>query len=387
MTTAYWLLALFLGIILYVWVVYPLLVFVLAFLFPFRRGSSERRYERKSERTSDPSVTIIIAVHNEQQKIAAKLGDCLDLLYPRDRLDILVASDGSTDRTEEIVRRFAADDSRIQWLQNESRLGKSGVQNLAAQQARGELLFFTDANTAMTPGVLRTMIDNLSDPAVGLVTATVLFGHPEDAVEKGQGFYWRFELFLRGAESRLGILATGSGQALLVRRELFQTLPTCYGDDCILPLDVRLQGYKVIQDPEATVYDAMPHSIEGELRTRIRMTARNWTGTLARPALLNPLRFPLTALGLLSHKLLRWLTPFFMAAIFLSNTFLAIQSRFILLWWLQAGFYFSALVGWLLTRRQRPAWVFGYPFSFCLANVGFLLGMVKALRNQKIVAY
>ena len=240
MTTAYWLLALFLGIILYVWVVYPLLVFVLAFLFPFRRGSSERRYERKSERTSDPSVTIIIAVHNEQQKIAAKLGDCLDLLYPRDRLDILVASDGSTDRTEEIVRRFAADDSRIQWLQNESRLGKSGVQNLAAQQARGELLFFTDANTAMTPGVLRTMIDNLSDPAVGLVTATVLFGHPEDAVEKGQGFYWRFELFLRGAESRLGILATGSGQALLVRRELFQTLPTCYGDDCILPLDVRL---------------------------------------------------------------------------------------------------------------------------------------------------
>jgi hypothetical protein len=131
----------------------------------------------------------------------------------------------------------------------------------------------------------------------------------------------------------------------------------------------------------------MPHSIEGELRTRIRMTARNWTGTLARPSLLNPLRFPLTALGLVSHKLLRWLTPFFMAAIFLSNTFLAIQGRFILLWWLQAGFYFSALVGWLLTRRQRSAWVFGYPFSFCLANVGFLLGMVKAFRNQKIVAY
>lgn len=379
MTVAYWLLLFFLGLVLYSWIAYPLLVFVLASLFP--------RPHRSVERPRDPSVTIIVPVHNEEKRIAAKLRDCLELFYPHDQLEIIVASDGSTDRTEEIVRRFAANDSWVRWLQSESRVGKSGVQNLAAQQARGDLLFFTDANTAMTPGVLRTMIDNLANPAVGLVTATVFFGHPEDAVEKGQGFYWRYELFLRAAESDLGNLATGSGQALLVRRELFRPLPTCHGDDCIMPLDVRLQGYRIVQDREATVYDAMPHSIEGELRTRIRMTARNWTGTLARPALLNPLRFPLTALGLLSHKLLRWLTPFFLAAVLLSNTFLAIHGRFILLWCLQGGFYFSALVGWLLTRKQRPAWLFGYPFSFCLANVGFLLGMVKALRNQKIVAY
>jgi cellulose synthase/poly-beta-1,6-N-acetylglucosamine synthase-like glycosyltransferase len=379
MTAAYWFLWFFLGLVLYSWIAYPLLVFVLASLFP--------RPRRSGEQPRDPSVTIIVPVHNEEKRIAAKLGHCLDLLYPQDQLEIIVASDGSTDRTEEIVRRFAANDSRVRWLQSESRVGKSGVQNLAAQQARGDLLFLTDANTAMTPGVLRTMIDNLADPAVGLVTATVFFGHPEDAVEKGQGFYWRYELFLRGAESDLGILATGSGQALLVRRELFRPLPTCHGDDCIMPLDIRLQGCRIVQDREATVYDAMPHSIEGELRTRIRMTARNWTGTLARPALLNPLRFPLTALGLVSHKLLRWLTPFFLSAVLLSNTFLAVHGRFILLWCLQGGFYFSALVGWLLTRKQRPAWLFGYPFSFCLANVGFLLGMVKALRNQKIVAY
>ena len=221
----------------------------------------------------------------------------------------------------------------------------------------------------------------------GLVTATVHFGHPEDAVEKGQGFYWRYELFLRAAESDLGILATGSGQAIAVRRELFRPLPACYGDDCIMPLDVRLQGYRVIQDRNATVFDAMPHSIQGELRARIRMTARNWTGTLARPEILNPLRFPLTALGLVSHKLLRWLTPFFLAVVFLSNAWLALEGRAVVLWWLQVAFYLSAFVGWELTRKQRPAWVFGYPFSFCLANIGFFLGMVKAFRNQKIVAY
>jgi cellulose synthase/poly-beta-1,6-N-acetylglucosamine synthase-like glycosyltransferase len=374
-----YLLWLSLGLMAYVWVGYPVFVFVLASVFSQKRSNPER--------ADDLFVSIIVPVHNEEQRIARKITNCLDLFYPRDRFEIIVASDGSTDRTETIVREMTARDSCIRWLPSESRVGKSGVQNLAAQHARGDLLLFTDANTSMPSGVLRIMVETLSDPAVGLSTATVLFGQGKDAVEKGQGFYWRYELFLRFAESRLGILATGSGQALLVRRELFRSLPPFYGDDCIMPLDVRAQGYRVIQAREATVFDEMPHSIEGELRTRIRMTARNWTGTLARPAVLNPFRFPLTALGLASHKLLRWLTPFFLALIFTCNSLLALQGQFRILWWLQIVFYLSAFIGWQLSRRQRPAWVFGYPFSFCLANFGFLLGMLKALRHQKIVAY
>ncbi|MGH9495049.1 MAG: glycosyltransferase [Candidatus Sulfotelmatobacter sp.] len=374
-----WVLCLSLGIVVYAWFVYPLLIFVLARIFSRRPAAAPV--------ADDPKVSIIVAAHNEEHKIATKLRDCLELAYPSDRLEIIVASDGSTDRTEEIVRRFMATDPRILWMQTERRVGKSGVQNLAVESASGKLLFFTDANTATTSSVLAAMVGKLSDPKVGLVTGTALFGHPQDAVEKGQGFYWRYELFLRTAESDLGILATGSGQALLVRRELFRPLPACYGDDCIMPLDVRLLGHKVVQDRDAIVYDSMPHSIEGELRARIRMTARNWNGTLSRPAILNPFRFPVTALGLVSHKLLRWLTPFFLAAAFVANTVLAVQGSFVVLWWMQAAFYLSAFIGWLLTRKQRPAWVFGYSFTFCLANVGFLLGMVKAFRNQKIVAY
>ena len=379
MSTVYWILVSSLVLVAYVWVGYPLFVFALASAFARKR--------RPQTQSSDPFVSIIVPVHNEEQKIARKITDCLELLYPHDHIEIIVASDGSTDQTEAIVRKMAGQDSRIHWLPSESRIGKSGVQNLAAQQANGDLLLFTDADTVMPPEVLRTMVHALADPTVGLSTATVLFGQGEDAVEKGQGFYWRYELWLRFAESHLGILATGSGQALLVRKELFRPLPACYGDDCIMPLDVRAQGFKVVQRREATVFDTMPHSIEGEFRTRIRMTARNWTGTLARPAVLNPLAFPLTALGLASHKLLRWLTPFFLAIILVCTSLLAPQGQFRLLWALQVVFYLSALIGWQLTRRQRQAWIFGYPFSFCLANVGFLLGMVKAFRNQKIVAY
>jgi cellulose synthase/poly-beta-1,6-N-acetylglucosamine synthase-like glycosyltransferase len=367
------------AVLIYTWILYPLLLRLFNMLPP--------RFACPANAAEVPFVSIIIAAHNEQETIAEKLQNCRELVYPHGRLEMIVASDGSTDRTAEIVGTFSARDSRIVWLESDRRLGKSGVQNLAALKARGEVFLFTDARTGMPPGVLQIMVNDLADRRIGLVTATVLFGHSEDAVEKGQGFYWRYELFLRAAESDLGILATGSGQALLVRRELFRPLPACYGDDCIMPLDVRLQGFRVVQGRRAIVYDTMPHSIEGELRARIRMTARNWAGTLSRPALLNPLRFPLTSVGLVSHKLLRWLTPFFLAAILLSSAVLAFEGEAAALWWLQIGFYLSALIGWSLARRQRPASVFGYPFSFCLANVGFLLGIVKALRNQKIVAY
>ena len=378
---AYRALLISMAVVAYTWTVYPLLLLGLRALRPraiLPHGAAE-----------DPFVSIIVPVHNEQEKIAAKLENCCALHYPADRLEIIVASDGSTDGTEEIVRGFLAlnIDARIRWLPSDRREGKSGVQNLAAAAARGDILFFTDAGTCMDPGVLRLMVDAFADPAAGLVTAKVHFGDPADAVAKGQGFYWRFEFFLRQLESDLGILATASGCAFAVRSSLFRALPICYGDDCIAPLDVRLQGYRVLQERSALVFDTMPLGIDGELRARIRMTARNWAGTLARPAILNPLRFPWTACGLVSHKLLRWLTPFFLGAVFLSNTLLALSGHGIVLWWLQIAFYFSAFVGWQRTRKQRPAGVFGYSFSFCLANAGFLLGMVKAFRQQKIVAY
>jgi len=366
-------------VVAYTWVGYPALLWFMNSL----RGSRKTPVLVKNS----PFVSIVIAVHNEQATIADKLRNCIDLTYPHDQLEIVVASDGSTDRTSEIVHEFAARDARIRWIESDSRVGKSGAQNLASTAAKGDLLLFTDASTTLPPSSLKKMLDNFADPKVGLVTATVFFGHPQDAVEQGQGFYWRYELLLRNAESDLGILATGSGQALLVRRELFRPLPSCYGDDCIMPLDVRLQGYRVVQDREAIVFDTMPHSIEGELRARIRMTARNWAGTLARPALLNPLRFPLTSLGLVSHKLLRWLTPFFLSAMLIASALLALQGGASILLWTQLAFYASAIVGWQLATKKKPAYVFGYSFSFCLANVGFLLGIVKALRNQKIVAY
>jgi cellulose synthase/poly-beta-1,6-N-acetylglucosamine synthase-like glycosyltransferase len=161
----------------------------------------------------------------------------------------------------------------------------------------------------------------------------------------------------------------------------------CYGDDCVLPLEIRLQGYRVVHDDRAVVTDTMPHTLEGEMRARIRMTARNWTGTMSQVAILNPLRFPTTSWALFSHKILRWLSPVFLASLFAASCFSAIHVRWIGLSLVQVFFYVSALFGWQFVRRGKGAGIFGYAFAFCLANVGFLFGLVRALRSHRIVAY
>jgi cellulose synthase/poly-beta-1,6-N-acetylglucosamine synthase-like glycosyltransferase len=381
-TTVVWeqrLLFLIILLVAYVWIAYPLLLAVLR-----RLGT---RPVARHEPMEMPFVSVIVPVHDEERRIAAKLQDCLDLDYPPHLLEILVVSDNSNDGTEALVEEFARRDSRISLLRTEGRAGKSGAQNLAAGQARGEILFLTDANTRTGTDTLRALVQNFSDPHVGLVSATVYFGQPVDAVSRGQGLYWRYEYFLRQAESDLGTLATAAGPAMALRRSLFQPIPPIYGDDCVLPLDVRLSGWRVLNDSSVIVFDTSPHTIDGELRARVRMTSRNWTGTLSRPALLNPFRFPMTALGLVSHKLLRWLTPFLLAVAFALNTVLLFHEHWAGLWLIQVLFYSSALIGWLFARKDRPGGVFAYPFSFCLANVGFLLGILKALRNQKITAY
>jgi cellulose synthase/poly-beta-1,6-N-acetylglucosamine synthase-like glycosyltransferase len=363
----------------YTWLLYPGIVWVLSRLFP--------RSVAGAEATEKLTVSIILPVHNEEKGLAAKLQNCLELQYPCELLEILVVSDHSTDNTEGIAQEFAGRHPRIRFFRTQGRAGKSNAQNLAAHEAKGDILFLTDANSHTQPDVLKLLISNFADPKVGLVTATLHFSEPTNAIGEGQGLYWRYELFLRRAESALGILATASGAALAMRRVLFRPMQEIYGDDCILPLDVRLQGYRVLHDSRPIVFDSMPHSIEGELRARVRMTTRNWTGTLSRPALMNPLSYPLTSWGLISHKLLRWLTPFLLVLIFLTNTFLVLRGELVIPWLAQVLFYFAAIVGWIRVRKRARAGIFAHPFSFCLANVGFLLGMIQAFRTRRIVAY
>jgi len=333
------------------------------------------------------TFSIIIAAHNEAEQIASKLDDCLALEYPEERMEIMVVSDGSTDSTDQIVEAYARREPRVHLLRTPGRVGKSAAQNLAVRNAIGEILLFTDSASRMKPEAVQRIADSFQDPSIGLIAPIVHFGKHANAVSRGQGAYWRFELWLRQMESDLGILATASGAAFAIRRQLFREIAPHFGDDCVLPLDVCTQKFRVMQEAQAIVFDEMPHTIGDELRTRVRMTARSCAGTLSRPQLFNPLRFPGVAWGLVSHKILRWMTPFFLAAAFLGNALLAGRQIFQFAFFLQCCFYGAALLGWRVSSEGRSARLLGYPFAFCLANLGFLLGTVRCMRGARMVAY
>ena len=176
----------------------------------------------------------------------------------------------------------------------------------------GPVVIFTDAGSRFEPDFIRRIVAVFSDPSVGAADGHLLFTSDNDnQIAQSQGFYWRYELSLREAESRLGILAVASGACLAVRKQVFRRMDLSIGEDCIVPLDVVTQGLRVVHVPEAIAYDAMENDPEREFRTRVRMTLRNWQGTWSRPQLLNPYKYPGYAFALWSHKLFRWLSPFF----------------------------------------------------------------------------
>lgn len=340
-----------------------------------------------------PRLSVLLTVHDEEAQVVARLEDLVAQDYPAARLEIVVASDGSTDRTEALVESFAAarPGHAIRLVALRPQGGKSQAQNLAMAGLTGEVVVLTDAATRFAPDFLRRIAAAFADPRVGCAGGEVVFGGDGGAVASGQGRYWRSEMTLRACESRLGILAVASGQAMAFRRTLFRPLPAHVGDDCIIPLDVVAAGARVVHLPGALAYDRNETRARRELRARARMTARNWVGTWRHPRLLSPVHHPGYALALWSHKLLRWLSPVLLLVMGLGALLLADRPFYRLCLAGGAAVLGLAAAGWV--RRDRPAGsrlparLAGFAFAFCLAQLGFLLGLWSVVRGRRIRAY
>lgn len=363
------------GMIIYAWIGFPLILLLISYW--------KKRDVQKAEIT--PSVSLMITVHNEEKVIRKKIENTLELNYPKDKLEIIVASDGSTDRTNEIVAEYAKEGIKL-YAQNERR-GKSMTQNEAVKLVSSDILVFTDADTIFDTQFFKKLVRPFADPSVGCVSGQLFLKKNDNSISESQGFYWKYEMALRTLESEVGILSTSSGGCMAIRRKLFKPLDGQCGEDCIIPLDIILHGYRVVHEPEAIAYDIFPSSINGELKTRIRMTLRSWTGTLSRKQLLNPFKYPLISFSLTSHRLLRWLTPYFLLSIFILNLLLLGNSWYQFLFILQLTFYGLSFIGFILERKTIHLRIFTVPFSFCLANLGMFIGVLKALLNSKIITY
>jgi biofilm PGA synthesis N-glycosyltransferase PgaC len=362
-------------LIVYVYIGYPLLVTVWA-----------RQRTKPRPLAVFPRVTLVFCAHNEEAVLPEKIANCCALDYPAGLLEFCVGSDGSTDETNALLQAWAAD-PRVQVLLSSKREGKTTLLNRIVPTVKGDVVLFSDASTLFTPEAVRRHVAHYADPQVGCVGGDLEFVNTAHSPVSGaHGVYWRYESHVRQCESSLGILAYVAGANYSMRRELWRTVAPHFADDCNSPLNVIEQGYRVVYDPLATAQEVAAESSEGLMRRRVRMVTRDLEATLARPVLLNPLRFPGIAWSLWSHKILRWLGAPLLVVLLVSNLFLLEQPLFQGILVLQVAFYALSLVGYWLQGKTSSRWL-SLPLYFSLSNLATLLGLVHILQRKRAATW
>ena len=322
-----WLFFLALAFVLYVVAGYPLLLGLMARLKP---KPVIREHLRKS-------VSVLIAVYNGEQFIAEKLQSILGLDYPSELVEVIVASDGSTDGTASIVRDFLSE--RLCLLEL-PRGGKCAALNQAIAQAKNEILLLTDVRQTIAPDSLQLLIDCFSDPSVGVVSGELKIRAGRDSGEVSTGLYWRYESWIRRQLSDLDSMFGASGPFYAMRRELAVTLPTdILLDDVYLPIAAFFRGYRLILEPKAEAVD-YPTSRGVEFRRKVRTLAGNYQVLLAYPALLGPRNR--MWFHFMSYKFARLVLPWAFILVFLSSCFLPVPWRWVVLG-SQSFFYLLAV--------------------------------------------
>jgi cellulose synthase/poly-beta-1,6-N-acetylglucosamine synthase-like glycosyltransferase len=359
------------AVVAYVYFGYPLLLCAGAFgrRQSFRRGSDQ------------PLLSVIVPAHNEESAIQAKLKNLLASDYPREHVEILIGSDGSSDRTEEIVRQFEGEGVGLVSFPRQQ--GKSAMQNGLVAATSGEILVFTDADCLLLPDALACLVEHFADPRVGLVTARPCYQNSsETSVTANESLYLRYETWLRQQESERGILSMASGSLFVMRRSLWLPLDPALGDDFVLPLQVAQAGMKNRIEPRvAVVTELAQNQPRSMLRMKTRIISKDFRALLSHADLLDPFRYGAISGALWSHKLLRWLVPYFLLGLFATNVCLLRRPFFSVFFALQAAFYTLALAG--LALRGRPGrWLRSVPMSFCLVNLSALIGTLQCLAGR-----
>ena len=336
---------------------------------------------------AEPTVTLVIAAHNEERCLAAKLENSLALDYPRERLEIIVASDGSSDRTHEIAESYA---DRGVILRAFPRMGKTSVQNHVARTATGDILVFSDANAAYRPNAIRKLVRNFADPAVACVSGQLVYEVQGQGAGDGEGSYWNYEKFMKRHESELSSLIGANGSIYAVRRADYIEIDSDLISDLVEPLALVRSGKRVVYEPEAISVEEASTSYSVEFRRKVRILTRSIKGLLHMRELLNPLRFGVFSLQLLVHKLLRYTVPYFLGLGFLSLAGLAAMGRYQLPFALAAVAVAAAiLVGrWTQPRRSNVIFrICHLLYYYLVVNYALLPAWMNIVRGTRMTVW
>lgn len=331
----------------------------------------------------EPRITIVVAAFNEERGIRAKLENLLSLQYPADRLDVLVASDGSTDATDRIVTDFG--NPRVRLLRVEGRLGKTACQNKAVEAVSSDIVIFTDATTILEPTAVTAMARNFADPEVGCVAAQLVYvGKGKNLTASGGTAYWNYEIALRVAESQLGSLIGASGCLYAVRRSAYRPIrPELISDFCIA-MEMRDQNLRTVLEPAAVCFEDTLDKSRAELSMRVRVAIRSIAALVSERRFMNPFRFGLFAIQLISHKALRYAAPFIWAIALLTNVALAEETLYLALLMGQLTVLVGGAIGFVLQTRGAQLGLLGKPYYFVLTNVASLVAVMRYLRGERV---
>src|SRR5215470_10630317 len=361
----------------FIYVGYPALMFALSFAL--------RRPVRRADIT--PRVSVIIAAYNEERDIKAKLKNTLALDYPRNRIEIIVASDCSTDRTDEIVRRFRR--YGVIHYRQPYRFGKTIAQNRAVKVSSGEILVFSDATTMYKPDAIRKIVRSFADPEVGCVAGQLIYvDAAASAVGKGCRSYWGYEKFLKRCESHVGSLIGVSGCLYAVRRACHARLANDMIDDFVIATEIHLQDLRTVYDPEAIALEDTNHRSKDEFRMRVRVIKQTISALARYRAVLNPFRHKMFAVQMITHKLLRYGAPFLLIAALVSSGMASGSVEWLQLAFLgQLALYVAAIIGWTGERLKVRLGPLAISYYFALVNAASLVAFLKALCGQTYVVW
>ena len=362
------------GVVVYVYVIYPLVVTAVARLRP-RPARSDARFE--------PTVSFVIAAYNEEPVIAAKIENTLALDYPAEKLEVLVASDGSDDRTEEIARRYQGPRMRVVALR--PRGGKALALERGVPKTSGDIVVLTDANTILRRDALRKLVRHFADPVVGVVTGDVRLIDPKKGYADAEGAYYRYERHLQSCESTASSVVGVDGGMYALRRPLFRAPERdTILDDFVISMEVAKRGYRIVYDPEAVAEEDAAPDVDQEFRRKVRVLAGAWQ-CMKRGAGVPAPRTPALFATFVSHKLLRWSVPLFLGAMLVSNALLATRPLYTALLAGQAVFYALGAAGAAAGGRGGRA--LALPHYFCTVNAAAVVGFAKGALNLQPVRW
>ncbi len=364
-----------LSLLAYVYIGYPLLTWLRASVHP----------QHHLRAPMEPFVSVVVVAHNEADRIDARIENLLALDYPRDRLEILVGSDGSTDDTVRRANRYTNSAVRVhafgEWR------GKAAVLDDLVPRARGQIVVFADARQRFELNVLRALVSHFADPKVGAVSGELILtvdGELCTSAGQGTAFYWKYEKFIRLHESRAASTVGATGSIYAIRRSLFEPIPTdTILDDVMIPLRIVRRGYYTLFEPEALAYDKVSATAHQEYVRKLRTIAGTFQLFAKEPWLFNPFRNPVW-FETISHKALRLVIPVLHVALFVANVALMDESAFYQLTMAgQIGFYAAAFAGHVLRHAHRRPVVVTVPYAMCLLGWATIAGFMQFITHRQ----